>query len=223
MADHGIDTTEQLLYFNAERWWKSSREALAIGKSLGEKVIVMGTSNGSTLALILASFYPQDVYALINMSPNIAINNPNAWLLNKPWGLQIARLVTGGKSMSSKPDSAVDRYWNNTYRLEAVTELQELLDDKMSAETFEKITCPSLTLYYYKSEQEQDKRVKVSAILNMHAQLATPDSSKVLKAIPNAGSHVLGSHLMSKDIEGVQLAIKQFAIEKLHMHLRPQE
>ena len=90
MADHGIDTVDQLINFTPDRWWQSSKEALAIGKALGEKVIVMSTSTGGTMALMLAAQYPNDVFALINMSPNIAINNPNAWLSNNPWGLQIA-------------------------------------------------------------------------------------------------------------------------------------
>jgi len=216
MADHGIDTTEQLLYFNAERWWRSSREALAIGKALGDKVIVMSTSTGGTMALVLASFYPEDVFALINMSPNIAINDPNAWLLNKPWGLQIARIVMGGKSRLN-PDTVEYPYWNSEYRLESATQLQELVEDRMTAETFSKVTCPTLNLYYYKNELEQDPTVKVSAILEMHEQLGTPDSLKAAIPIPGAGGHVLGSHVVSKDIESVIKAVTQFAIEKLNM------
>jgi hypothetical protein len=38
------------------------------------------------------------------LSPNIAINDPNAWLLNDHWGLQIARLVVGGKYIEFKED-----------------------------------------------------------------------------------------------------------------------
>lgn len=217
MADHGIDTTDQLLYFNAERWWKSSREALAIGKALGDKVIVMSTSTGGTMALVLASFYPEDVFALINMSPNIAINDPNAWMLNKPWGLQIARMVMGGKSRVFTPDAEKDKYWNAEYRLESVTQLQELVEDRMTSETFSKVKCPTLNLYYFKSEQEQDPTVKVSAILEMHEQLGTPDSLKVATPIPGAGGHVLGSHVVSDDIESVMKAVTQFAIDKLKM------
>src|SRR5882762_9276796 len=29
MADHGVDTVDQLLYFTPDRWWASSKEALA--------------------------------------------------------------------------------------------------------------------------------------------------------------------------------------------------
>ena len=217
MEDHGVDTTEQLLYFTADRWWKSSREALAIGKALGDKVIIMSTSTGGSMALVLAAYFPEDVFALINMSPNIAINDPNAWLLNKPWGLQLARAFMGGKSRTFPPDPETDKYWNNPYRLESVTQLQELVEDKMNNETFSQVTCPSLTLYYYKNEQEQDPTVKVSGILEMQKELGTPDSLKVAVPIPNGGGHVLGSHVVSKDIESVNREITKFAREKLHM------
>lgn len=217
MADHGVDTTDQLLYFTADRWWQSSKEALAIGKALGDKVMIMSTSTGGTMALILAAEYPADVFALVNMSPNIAINDDNAWLLNNPWGLQIARMVIGGGSRYFPTDSLKDQYWNNPYRLEAVVQLEELVEDKMNGDTFEKVKCPSLTLYYYKNEEEQDPTVKVSAMLEMNEQLGTLAALKAAIPIPNAGGHVLGSHVVSKDLVSVQLEVEKFAVEKLNM------
>lgn len=222
MADHGVDTTDQLLYFNADRWWRSSKEALAIGKALGEKVIVMSTSTGGTMALILAAYYPEDVFSLINMSPNVALFDSFAWMANNPWGLQIARLKLGGEynvtPVSPGADSTLDlRYWNHKYRLEAVCQLEELLESKMNRATFEKIRQPSLTLYYYKNDQEQDQQVSISAMMEMNRQLATPDSLKMMVPIPNAGGHVLGSHVVSKDIEAVNKAVFQFATDVLRM------
>jgi pimeloyl-ACP methyl ester carboxylesterase len=217
LADHGVDTTEALLYFTADRAWNSAKEALAIGKVLGEKVIIMSTSTGSTLALMLAAEYPDQVHALINMSPNIAINNPAAFLLNNPWGLYIARMVMGGKYRDTQKDEERSKFWNSKYRLEATVQLQELLEGRMTAETFKRIQQPSLTLYYYKDETLQDTEVKVSAMLAMHNSLGTPDSLKVAKAIPTAEAHVLGGALASKDVEGVYKEIEKFAEEKLKL------
>lgn len=222
MADHGIDTTEQLLYFTADRWWWSAKEALAIGKALGDKVILISTSTGGTMSLILAAFYTEEVFAMINMSPNVALYNPLAWLASKPWGLQIARANLGSRynvtPITAGVDSALDlRYWNHKYRLEAVCALQVLLESSMNSKTFERIHQPTLNLYYFKNEQEQDHQVKVSAILEMHSQLATPDSLKVAMAIPGAGGHVLGSYLVSKDLESVNEAIRKFAVDRLGM------
>ena len=224
MADHGIDTTEQLLYFTPDRWWQSSKEALAIGKVLGEKVIIMSTSTGGTMALMLAAEYSKDVFALINMSPNISLFHPMAWIGNNPWGLQIARLVVGDNYNVQKPIPGVDmklqnQYWNDKYRLEAVCQMQEMLESKMTKATFQRVKQPSLSLYYYKNQAEQDSTVKVSAILEMNKQLATPDSLKEAVAIPGAGTHVIGSYIRAKDIAEVESEINRFATEKLK--LRP--
>ena len=124
LADHGIDTTEQLLYFSADRFWESAKEALAIGSAIGDKVILMSTSTGGTVALMLAAEFPDDVYGLINMSPNIEINDPNAFLLNNPWGLQIARLVKGGDYQVVNYNADRQKYWNEKYRLESLVQLQ---------------------------------------------------------------------------------------------------
>lgn len=217
LADHGIDTTEALLHFTAERAWESAKEALAVGKQLGEKVILMSTSTGGTLALMLAAEYPQDVFALINLSPNIAINDPAAFLLNDPWGLQIARLVMGGNYRVADSNQEHAKYWNNKYRLESLTQLEALLETTMDSELFARIHQPSLTLYFYKDEEHQDPQVKVSAMLEMHEQLGTPANLKVAKAVPEAGAHVLGSTMTSKDVDGVYREIRDFAIDKLQM------
>jgi pimeloyl-ACP methyl ester carboxylesterase len=217
LSDHGVDTTETLLYFTADRIWNAAKEALAIGQKIGNKVILVSTSTGGTLALMLAAKYPDKVHALINLSPNIAINDPAAFLLNDPWGLEIARLVMGGKYRDTGNDPATSPYWNNKYRLESVVQLEELVETTMNEETFRKISAPSLTLYYYKNEAEQDPEVKVSKMLWMHENLATPDSMKLLKAIPTAGAHVIGGSLRSKDVESVYDEMQKFAVDKLHL------
>jgi pimeloyl-ACP methyl ester carboxylesterase len=218
LADHGIDTTEQLLNFTGDRFWETSKEAMMIGEAIGDKVILMSTSTGGSIALMLAGEYPDKVHALINLSPNIAVNNGTIWIANNPWGLQIARKVVGGNyQVVTDFDEPRLQYWNATYRLESVSALQELIEDKMNKATFEKVKCPTLTLYYYKSETEQDPTVRVDRMLEMHSQLGTPADMKVEKAIPNAGAHVIGSKLTSKDLPAVEAAIDEFAIQKLKM------
>lgn len=217
LSDHGIDTTEALQLFTADRVWESAKEALAIGEAIGEKVILVSTSTGGTLALKLAAEYPDRVHALVNMSPNIAINNPAAFVANDPWGLQIARLVMGGKYRDTGPENAKSQYWNGKYRLEAVVQLQELLETSMTDETFAKIKQPSLTLYYYRDEQHQDPEVKVSAMREMHKKLGTPEALKKEKAIPNAEAHVIGGALVSKDVESVYHEIETFLSETVQL------
>jgi pimeloyl-ACP methyl ester carboxylesterase len=221
LSDHGVDTTETLQLFTADRVWESAKEALAIGEAIGRKVILVSTSTGGTLALKLAGEYPDKVYALVNMSPNIAINNPAAFLLNNPWGLQIARAVMSGKYRENESSQEKSQYWNDKYRLESTVQLEELLESSMTPSLFRKIKQPCLTLYYYKNEQEQDPEVKVSAMLAMNNELGTPDDLKVCKAMPNAGAHVLGSPFASKDVDGVYNEIEKFLSEKVKLPRSP--
>ncbi|MEJ7644089.1 MAG: alpha/beta hydrolase [Chryseolinea sp.] len=217
LSDHGIDTTESLLLFTPDRFWESAKEALAIGKSLGEKVILMSTSTGSTVALKLAAEYPNDVFGLINLSPNIELRNGAAFIANDPWGLQIARLVVGGDNNVTDSDEDAAKYWNKKYRLEAVSQLEELLETTMNKKLFQRIKQPSLSLYYFESEEKQDPQVKVSAILRMNEELGTPIDKKVAVNVPTAGAHVLGSWLTSNDVEGVYKEIEKFAVKTLRM------
>jgi hypothetical protein len=156
------------------------------------------------------------------MSPNIAINSPAAWLLNKPWGLQIARGVMGSKYYGKTDTSALGRqYWNIPYRLEALVQLEEMLETKMIPSTFQAVRQPTLLLYYYKDEQHQDPTVKVSAELKMFDELGTPPSLRKAVDIPNAGAHVLGSYITSHDLPSVTRAIDAFAQDVLRMQEAP--
>lgn len=218
LAEHGIDTSTDLINITPEKYWESAKEALQIGKQLGNKVILMATSTGGTLALQLAATYPQDVSALILMSPNIAINNDKAYLLNNPWGLQIARAVTGSDNVTAADERPIyKQYWNYSYPLEATIQLQELLETTMTPETFSKVKAPLLLLYYFKDEIHQDSVVSVPAMLDMYAQVATPDSLKVKKALPNTGNHVIGSYIKSGDLLHVYMAISEYMRQVLHM------
>ncbi len=216
LADHGIDTIAPMQYFTANKLWETAKEAFAIGKKMGKKVILVGTSTGGTLALQLAAAYPE-IHCLVLLSPNIAINDDKVWLLNDPWGLQIARLVSDGNERVLAGKTAnYKKYWYSHYRLESVVQLQELLESAMTKQTFEKVKQPTLMLYYYKNEAAQDPVVKVSAMLKMFDELGTPKNKKEKQALPNTENHVIGSYITSKDISSVEKAINQFA--KKHIH-----
>ncbi|MCX2575967.1 alpha/beta hydrolase [Pedobacter sandarakinus] len=217
LADHGVDTVAPMQYFTADRLWESSKQAYSIGKKLGKKVILVGTSTGASVAIKLAAAYPE-IHSLILLSPNVAINDKNAWLLNNPWGLQIARKVVGGNERSVEDRTEeYKKYWHTHYRIEALVELQEFIESTMINSTFRKVKQPVLMLYYYKNEMEQDPVVRVDAMLKMFKQLGTVAQLKKKVAIPNAGNHVMGSYITAKDLPSVETAINDFVSNVLKL------
>ncbi|MEP6464755.1 MAG: alpha/beta fold hydrolase [Parafilimonas sp.] len=218
LAEHGIDTIQPMINFTPEEYWESAKQALEVGEQLGKKIILMSTSTGGTLALKLAADYPKDVYALIMMSPNIAIHDNRSFLLNNPWGLQMARILTGSHYVTASDSSALyKQYWYYQYPLEAATQLQELIETTMTKQTFENVKQPTLVLYYYKDDAHQDDVVSVPAMLNMFAQLGTPKNLKWKQAMPDVGDHVMGSYITSKDLLEVQQSIEKFMVKILKM------
>jgi esterase/lipase len=208
---HGLaDTVHALEDFTVDQFWESCKEAYSIGKQLGDKVIIMSTSTGGTAALKMAAEYPE-IAGLILMSPNIAINDPNAWMLNNHWGKQIAQLVKGGSILkASREDSLYKKYWYHRYRVEGAVQLEELIESSMVRSTFEKVKQPLLLLYYYQDEAHQDPVVKVSAMKKMFEQVATPAAQKQQFALATPGNHVLGSYVVSKDTKIVEEKIAAF-------------
>ena len=219
LASHGIDTPDPLLDMTPDRLYESAKEALVAAQALGDKVILMSTSTGGTLSLKLAAEFPELISGLILYSPNVAINNGVAFLLSKPWGLQIARSVYKGNYRITDTDFASEdcKYWNCKYRLEATVYLQQLVETTMTKEVFAKVTKPVFLGYYYKDEQHQDQTVKVDAMLKMYDQLGTPENLKQKVAFPEAGEHPIASKLFSKQWQEVEKASFQFAEEKLGM------
>ena len=210
LYDHGLDTSEGLANYTGEKSLDSAREALAVGKLLGEKVILMGTSTGCTLALALAAQHPE-LAALVLYAPNIRINHPLDFVATLPWGLQIVRQVERGQYHhveNSIPEKA--QFWTMRYRLEAVVHMQKLLETAMIPETFAKVTVPVFSGYYYKNESAQDPVVSVAAMRTMFTELGTPKELKEEKAFPNAGAHEIASQLVSNNHDGVRVATLAF-------------
>jgi len=221
LSEHGLLTDEPLLHYTPDGVWESAKEALSVAKILGDKVVIMSTSTGGTLALRLAATYPE-IAGIINYSPNIEINDPAAFLLNDPWGLQISRLFFGGKYREVDSDEDYRKFWYDRYRLEGVVALQELVETTCTPELFEKITCPVFNGVYYKDEKNQDEVVRVSAVERMHELLSTPEDQKVLRKFPEAQTHVIANKERSRSFEAVRDATFEFADEVLKLQPRSQ-
>ncbi len=215
LYDHGIETPDPLLHMYPDSLYQSAATALGMGLALGKKVLLVGTSTGGTLALKLAADYPDKVAALVLLSPNVAINDPTAFVLNNPWGLQIARLVLGGNFRDLGPDAKTDPFWYNRYRVEGPVFLKQLLDLTMTNKNFGKVRCPVFLGYYYKDKIHRDSTVRVDAMLAMMKKLSTPTSMQQAVAFPNAGDHVIGCDITSNDWRGVQREVWRFCESKL--------
>lgn len=215
LSEHGISSEDELLNLTPENYLESAKEAIRIGRQLGEKVILMATSTGGTLSLALASENPW-IHALILYSPNIEVADKQSNIFLKPWGMQIARLLKGKYNEFNDPPK-VQKYWNSKYRLEAVQAMKVLVEATMNQSTFEKVKQPLFIGYYYKNEQEQDETVSVKRMLEMFDQVSTPDNLKWKVSFPDAGCHAIPSSIYNKNVKKVEAKTYQYAEDVLGM------
>jgi esterase/lipase len=216
LQGHGLVESEPMIDFTAEGFINSAKNAIRLARLMGDSIIIMSTSTGCTAALFLASDPNNQIHSLICYSPNIRVFDKRASLLTGPWGLQISRLVKGGDYNVWQAPVGADQYWHQKYRLEAVIEMQRLLEATMNKETFEKIKCPTFIGYYYKNKEEQDDVVSVPHILEMYDQLGSKQKRKV--AFPNAGAHAIASDLFSLTTQAVSDSTYVFAEEVLRLN-----
>lgn len=114
---------------SAEDWMTDMAEALAIGARLGDRVVVIGTSTGATLALAMSG-YADDfrITDFVLISPNIEHRDRAAGWLTRPGGPLLARLLVGETRTWTAHNDAQAKYWTTSYPVEAVIEVMRLVD-----------------------------------------------------------------------------------------------
>jgi len=215
LAHHGLTDEERLLNYTVENAVGSAKEALAIAEQLGDSVILLTCSTGGTLGIYLATG-EHKISAILAYSPNAGMFRADSYLLNKPWGLQISRMVIGSDYYTWEGDAYTQAHWYTKYRLEALTQLQEMIETTMTEETFAAVEVPFF-MGYFESETARDSVVSLEAMKEMYDQLGTPVAKKQKMAFPNAGAHVICSKHKSGDYDDVKAASIAFLEETLNL------
>ena len=210
LAKHGLDTADAMMDITPENYLQSAKEAIAIGKLIGDSVIVISSSTGSTLGLYLASADPL-VHSVFCYSPNIDLVDQTSKLITGPWGLHLLRMVFGGDFREYEASKEFKKYWVNRYRIEALITMRSLLDNTMTAQTFSRIHQPVFVGCYYRDEEHQDPIVSVPAMRKMMEELGTRHHQKRMVEFANVNAHVITSPFRCQDMESVRLATFAFA------------
>ncbi len=203
LPEHGISRINGMEYLTAQALANAAGEAYQIGKNLGDKVIVVGTSMGASLGLLLASQQP-DLHALVLYSPAI---RDEARLLEgffKPWTFWVMKktLLKDGVS-TQKREGEKRAYWSEEYHANGFESLAIVMYSEMNKETFAQVKQPVFMGYYFKNEKEKDMVVSVAKMQEMFGQLGTAPALKKEMPFPKTGDHVIASSITSKDWQTV--------------------
>lgn len=218
LPEHGIDRPNAFEYLTAEKLADGAREALMIGESLGDSVIVVGTSMGGALTVLLASERPE-IKSILLYSPCIRDSGNQLEAFFSPWqGWLFEQFGTNDDHVVLNPrEGDKAKYWSEQYHINAYISLAKLVYSKMKPETYAKIHQPLFLAYYYKDKENQDNVVSVPAMMEMYKGVKTPDSLKKKQAFPEAGDHVIGSSITSGSWQEVLDASIDFLENTVHI------
>ena len=192
LAGHGRERAA-LTGVTAEDWLRDAAEALAVAGRLGERVIVIGTSTGATLAVAMLDHPAMHaVDTLVMISPNFTPLDARAAWMTRPAGPLLAR-VLAGDTRSWTPHNALQaRYWSTSYPMTTAVEAMRLVDlanRKLPA------TIPQRLLMFYSPE---DTVISPAAALAVFTGTVAPQKMAVAVEAPgDPSSHVLAGDILS--------------------------
>ena len=167
LSGYGV-TTETVADVTLSDWLNDTWEALDIGRRIGDRVIVVGSSMGGDLALWLGSQHPPDLAALVLLSCAVWAKDQRAVTLLWPWPLPqlISRIVVGKYNNLSFDatrypggDPALyARYYPSRYRSESTIKLLWVMN-LIKTLRLESIATPSVWLY-----SERDEAVDIPTL-----------------------------------------------------------
>ncbi len=132
----------------AQDWLDDTAEAIEIGARIGEKVVVIGTSTGATLAAVAAlePSFKDKVAAFILISPNFKVKAAGSELLTFPYAEKWLPLIIGKERSFEPVNDAHEKYWTSTYPTKAILPMGALVAYAKTLR-YEKITQPALFIY----------------------------------------------------------------------------
>jgi pimeloyl-ACP methyl ester carboxylesterase len=193
-------TTEEITRVRLDDWINDTWEAMEIGRKIGERVIVAGSSMGGDLTLWLASRHPAGLGGLVLLSCAVQPKDRRSDMLFWPWPLRnlILRIVSGKYNSNALPADLyptgnaelMARYYPPNYRSESTIKLMAVVKLVRSVPV-ESIDVPSLWLY-----SEKDTSVDIPTLKTFFARTG---GDKRLVEVTGAREHMLAGDLFQPE------------------------
>lgn len=192
LAGHGR-SGDAMIEGSVSAWVNDFAESVAIGRKLGERVIVMGTSTGATLVTWAAGqpALMADVAGLVQISPNYGIQAAGSGLLTMPWAEKLVPLIAGERR-SFEPSNALHaQYWTHEYPSLAVLPMGALIKLVNQADPAT-IATPSLFIF-----SPLDKVIQPQLVAETAAKWGGPTKTIEVTDSTDPNNHVLAGDALS--------------------------
>ena len=147
LAGHGRDGAA-MAQASAEDWLYDMAEAMAVGRRLGERVVVIGTSTGGTLAALAATDPALNggLAGTVLISPNFGVHGVAQWMLDAPFIEAWAGAVAGEVRAFTPLNEEQGKHWTTEYPTAALFPMARLIRAARGAD-YGQAKTPALVLF----------------------------------------------------------------------------
>jgi len=187
-------------------WQNDGMEAVAIGRRLGRKIVLVGTSTGGTLATWLAAqpSVAAWIYRLVLLSPNFFPKNPMAAVTLWPPALRLCERFFGTWRCFTVANAMQASYWTVRYPLSAIATMMQLVRLSWRID-LKNATMPVLMMI-----NPWDRVVNVTLALLRYLNFPSPHKGLVLfRGNKDLGRHVLAGEILAPESTARVMAIIQ--------------
>ncbi|GGD22343.1 alpha/beta hydrolase [Aureimonas glaciei] len=192
LSGHGRDGTA-LGRTNVNEWLNDLAEAIAIGRTIGERVVVIATSTGGTLATLGATRpgLMDDVAGLVLVSPNYRLLDRYAFALELPFARKIGPWLLGEERSFDPVNDAQASHWTTRYPLVSLLPMGALIRAVRNLDVGT-ITLPALFLV-----SPADTIVDPAATEDVAARWGGPHTLVQVPVTGDPNNHVLAGRILS--------------------------
>lgn len=204
LAGHG-QAGDSLGSAKAADWLRDTAQALVVGRAIGRRVVLVGTSTGATLAAIAAAAPAPDLAAVVLASPNFGPRDPKAEMVLWPWGRVLTRLVAGEAREWTAANEAQAMYWTTRYPTRVIPEMMALVDAARRA-PLERVAVPAYVVFSGRDQVISAERAREAARRFPRAQTwdVTADADSATVAELAVGSfHVFAGEILAPNFTHV--------------------
>lgn len=198
LAGHGQDGAA-MGTASVNDWINDYAEAIAVGRALGEQVVVVATSTGAALATWAATqpALAEGVAGYVFVSPNYGVQASGAWLLTGPWGRRLADIIVGPERGFEPLNEAHARYWTTRYPTSATLPMAALTGLARTAPV-ETAGAPALFLF-----SDNDQVVRPDLTREIAARWGAGSEMLVIEGSDDPSSHVIAGDALSPATTGL--------------------
>jgi esterase/lipase len=167
-AGHGLKENG-LSDVTAEEWLDDVADALTVGQLIGDKLVVIATSNGAALTMAMLE-HPamQTVDAVVMLSPNFAPADSKAKWLTRPGGPLLLRLIMGPTRSWKALNDRQELYWTTSYPSETTIQVMRVVN--RANKTLRESRAPRVQVVY----SPNDIVISLAALQSAYAAIQSP-------------------------------------------------